>query len=375
MALIPFVDLATEWHPIKDDVCARILRVFEHGQFIMGPEVIELEQRLAEDVGVSFAMTCSSGTTALQMALMAIGIGPGDEVILPAFTFAAPLEVVLLLGARPILADIDPITYCIDINSVRKLVTARTKTIIAVSLYGQPADFEQLNQLAKLRDITVIEDAAQSYGATLNDRRSGGLSSIGCTSFFPTKPLGGPGDGGAIFTDNPNFANRIKEIRDHGQSGKYQHVRLGINGRLDTITCAALLPRLNGIDVAIARRQSIARHYDELLHNAARLGWVKPPIVRDKITSAYAQYAIQVENREHVMTVMRESQIQVAIHYPTPLHHQPAFRDHVSYDQLPHTENISKHILCLPIYPALTLEQQTRTATTLIGALAETVIR
>lgn len=372
--LVPFVDLAAEWLLVKEDACARISRVFEHGQFVMGPEVSELEERLAEDVGVFFAMTCSSGTTALQMALMALGIGPGDEVILPAFTFAAPLEAVLLLGARPMLADIDPITYCIDVNSVAQRMTVRTKAIIAVSLYGQPADFESLNRLASLRDIPIIEDAAQSYGATLNGRRSGSLSTIGCTSFFPTKPLGGAGDGGAIFTDDANLAARVREIRDHGQSGKYQHVRLGINGRLDTIACAALLPRLDGVAKAIAQRQSVASHYDALLENAARRGQIKLPLVREKNTSAYAQYAIQVAHRTYVMEKMRDCGIQVAVHYPTPLHHQPAFRDHVGFDQLPHAEHASRHVLCLPIYPALTLEQQTRTVTALAGALAESPI-
>lgn len=372
--LVPFVDLATEWLLLKEDVSARIARVFEHGQFVMGPEVSELERRLAEDVGVGFAMTCSSGTTALQMALMALGIGPGDEVILPAFTFAAPLEAVLLLGAKPVLADIDPITYCIDVNSVTQLVTPRTKAIIAVSLYGQPADFEHLNRVADLHGIPVVEDAAQSYGATLNGRRSGSLSAIGCTSFFPTKPLGGAGDGGAFFTDDPNLANRVREIRDHGQAGKYHHVRLGINGRLDTIACAALLPRLAGIGKAIAQRQSVASRYDALLHKAATSGQITLPAVRKNSTSAYAQYAIQIPNRGPVMAVMQESGIQVAAHYPAPLHHQPAFRDHVGFDRLTQAENVSRRVLCLPIYPALTIEQQELTVSALMKALAATLI-
>lgn len=372
--LVPFVDLAAEWLLLKEDVSARIARVFEHGQFVMGPEVSELERCLADDVGVGFAITCSSGTTALQMALMALGIGPGDEVILPAFTFAAPLEAVLLLGAKPVLADIDPITYCIDVNSVTQLVTPRTKAIIAVSLYGQPADFEHLNRVADLHGIPVVEDAAQSYGATLNGRRSGSLSAIGCTSFFPTKPLGGAGDGGAFFTDDPNLANRVREIRDHGQAGKYHHVRLGINGRLDTIACAALLPRLAGIGKAIAQRQSVASRYDALLHKAATSGQITLPAVRKNSTSAYAQYAIQIANRGPVMAVMQESGIQVAAHYPAPLHHQPAFRDHVGFDRLPQAENVSRRVLCLPIYPALTIEQQELTVSALMKALAATLI-
>lgn len=369
--VVPFVDLAAEWLPLKEDIHARISRVFEHGQFVMGPEVIELEQRLAQDVGVAFAMTCSSGTIALQMALMALGVGYGDEVVLPAFTFAAPLEAVLLLGAKPILADIDPHTYCIDADSVAQLISHRTKAIIAVSLYGQPADFERLSRLADLRDIPVIEDAAQSYGATLNGRRSGSLSTIGCTSFFPTKPLGGAGDGGAIFSDDPKIAIRIREIREHGQSGRYQHVRLGINGRLDTIACAALLPRLDGIARAIAQRQSVASRYDTLLQDAAKLGQIKLPFVRENSTSAYAQYAIQLANRKRVMEILQECGIQVAVHYPTPLHHQPAFHDQVGFDQLPNAESASHRVLCLPIYPALAIDQQERTVSALMRALAE----
>lgn len=367
--IVPFVDLTPEWLPLKEEIQAAISRVFEHGQFVMGPEVGELERRLAEDVGTSFAIACSSGTTALQMALMALGIGPGDEVILPAFTFAAPLEVALLLGAKPVLADIDPVTCCIDTKSVAQLITRRTKAIIAVSLYGQPADFELLNRLANLNGIPVVEDAAQSYGATFDGRRSGSLGTMGCTSFFPTKPLGGAGDGGAIFTDDPLLANRLREIRDHGQSGKYRHARLGINGRLDSIACAALLPRLAGAARAVALRQSAAGRYDELLAGTADRGVIQLPVIRKASTSAYAQYAIQVENRERVAEVLREAGVQTAVHYPTPLHRQPAFCNHVNFDRLPHAEDAARRILCLPIYPALTIEQQARTATALIEAV------
>lgn len=367
--VVPFIELAPEWLPLKEEVLAGISRVFDHGQFIMGPEVRELERQLAEDAGVPFAITCSSGTTALQMALMALGIEPGDEVILPAFTFAAPLEVVLLLGARPVLADIDPETFCIDIDSVARMITRRTKAIIAVSLYGQPADFESLNRLAMLNGIPVIEDAAQSYGATFEGRRSGSLSTVGCTSFFPTKPLGGAGDGGAVFTSDPLLADRVREIRDHGQSGKYKHVRLGINGRLDSIACAALLIRLSGIASALALRQSVAGRYNKLLAEAASLGRIQLPVIRKGNTSVYAQYAIQVDNRELVADSLRDAGIQTAVHYPIPLHQQPAYIDHVEFDRLPHSEAVARSILCLPIYPALTIEQQTRTVTALIEAV------
>lgn len=372
--LVPFVDLVPEWRPLKEDILVGISRVFDHGQFVMGPEVGELEKQLADDVGVSFAITCSSGTTALQMALMALGIGPGDEVVLPAFTFAAPLEVVLLLGARPVLADIDPATYCIDVDSVARLITSHTKAIIAVSLYGQPADFERLNYLAMLNGLPVVEDAAQSYGATLNDRRSGSLSTLGCTSFFPTKPLGGAGDGGAVFTDDPLLADLVREIRDHGQSGKYQHVRQGINGRLDSISCAALLTRLTGVAKAVALRQSAAGRYDKLLAGAAASGLIQLPVIRKANTSAYAQYAIQVDNRERVADSLREAGIQTAVHYPTPLHRQPAYCDQVDFDHLPLSDAAAQRVLCLPIYPALTMEQQTLTVTTLVEAVTQNQI-
>lgn len=368
--LVPFVDLAAEWRPLEAEVHTRIARVFEHGQFVMGPEVAELESRLAESIGVAYATSCASGTTALQIALMALGVGPGDEVIVPAFTFAAPLEVVLLLGARPVLADIDPVDYTIDVDSVRRQISARTKAIIAVSLYGHPADFDRLNQLAAAHGVTVVEDAAQSFGATLNGRRSGGLSTLACTSFFPTKPLGGAGDGGALFTDDSGLACRAREIRDHGQSGKYRHVRLGINGRLDSLACAALLCRLPGLEGAITRRQEIAHRYDLLLGDAVADGLIQLPVVRDTCTSAYAQYTVQLGNRESVIDAMRQGGVQVSVHYSQPLHHQPAFRDEVRHGDLTRSEAAAQRVLCLPIYPGLSVQQQALTASLLLRTLA-----
>lgn len=370
-ALIPFVDLASEWNPLKEEIQAVIWRVFEHGQFVMGPEVAELERRLAQDVGVSFAITCSSGTIALLMALMGLEIRPGDEVVLPAYTFAAPLETALLLGAKPILADIDPATFCIDVDSVARSITRRTKAIIAVSLYGQPAAFDRLNRLANSEGIPLIEDAAQSYGATLNGRRSGSLSTIGCASFFPTKPLGGAGDGGAVFTDDPLLAERIKEIRDHGQTSKYRHTRLGINGRLGSIACAALLPRLNGLVKALALRQAVAARYDELLAVAADTGLIQLPVIPKTCTSVYAQYAVQVDDRERVAEALRKAGVQTAIHYPIPLHRQPAFCRFASFGDLVHSEAAARRVLCLPIYPALTIQQQARVTNALIDAISK----
>lgn len=368
--VIPHVDIAAEWLGLKSEALQRIQRVFEHGQFIMGPEVAELESHLTRDLGVAHAITCSSGTTALLMALMALDLVPGDEVILPAFTFAAPLEVVLLLGLRAMLADVDPRTCNIDADSVSSLISPRTRAIIAVSLYGCPADFGRLNELAVRHGIPIIEDAAQSYGAVFNGRRSGNLGTIGCTSFFPTKPLGGAGDGGAVFTNDPVIARHILEIRDHGQSGKYKHVRLGINGRLDSVSCAALLVRLGAFAKMLAQRQQVASRYDALLAQTAERGQILLPTVPAPAHSSFAQYAVQVEARDSVADAMRGANVQVAVHYPEPMHLQPAFKDRVFFGALMNAEKVAQHVLCLPIYPALTPSQQERVASVLIGALS-----
>lgn len=368
--LVPFTNLVSEWLPLKDEVLARIERVFAHGQFIMGPEVIELEARLAEDTGALHALTCSSGTMALQLALMALEVGPGDEVILPAFTFAAPLEVVLLLGATPVLADINPLTYTLDAASAEPLITPRTRAIIAVSLYGHPADFTGLNELASRHGIHLIEDAAQSYGATLEGKRSGNLATtIGCTSFFPTKPLGGACEGGALFTNNPLLASRLAVIRDHGQLAKYVHSSLGLNGRLDSISCVSLLVAIGRIRSQIAHRQAVAKQYDELLSDLAARGKIQLPYVSNGATSAFAQYAVQVDDRASVVDAMCAANVQVAIHYPIPLHHQLAFRDRVIFNSLEHSESLARRVLCLPIYPTITEVQQQQVASALAAAL------
>lgn len=367
--VIPFADIVADWSPIKQDALSRIARIFDHGQFIMGPEVAELEDRLAAEINVSHAISCSSGTTALQIALMALDVRPGDEVILPAFTFAAPLECVLLLGATPVLADIDPHTCLIDLDAVAALIGPKTRAMIGVSLYGRPVDFTPLQPLVARREIAIIEDAAQSFGASLHGKSSGGLTMIGCTSFFPTKPLGAAGDGGALFTDDSTVAQRSREIRDHGQCGKYNHVRLGINGRLDSIACAALLARLGTTRQTIAQRQAVARRYDVLFQGAARRGQLLLQPVLEDGESACAQYVVQVERREDVIQDMLQAGIQVAVHYPKALHQQPAYRDRVSFTTLANAELVARRALCLPIYPTLTEAQQERVASTLVAIL------
>jgi len=368
-SIIPFVDVVADWSPLKADALARIARVFEHGQFIMGPEVAEFEERLAAEINVNHAVSCSSGTTALQIALMALGVGPGDEVILPGFTFAAPLECVLLLGGTPVLADIDPSTCLIDPDCVSALIGPKTRAIVAVSLYGRPVDVARLNAIAARHGIAVIEDAAQSYGAALRGNASGGLAAIGCLSFFPTKPLGAAGDGGALAMNDSMLAARIREIRDHGQDGKYNHARLGLNGRLNSITCAALLSRLGTTTQAVMQRQAIARCYDDLLKAAADRGQLLLPPPVEGGTSAFAQYTIQIERREEIMQDMLDAGVQVAVHYPRPLHHQPAYRELVSVRSLANAELAARRVLCLPIYPTLTQSQQQRVASVLTSSL------
>lgn len=367
--VVPASDLVTEWLPIQSEALQRIQKVFEHGQFVMGPEVAEFEQQLAQDVSVDHAITCSSGTVSLQIALMALDLEPGDEVILPAFTFAAPLEVVLLLGLKAMLADIDPRTCTIDCNSVAALISPRTRAIIAVSLYGNPANFGELNALADRLGVPVIEDAAQSYGAILGGKRSGNLSTIGCTSFFPTKPLGGAGDGGALFTSDAQLAQRMRQIRDHGQLRKYHHVRLGTNGRLDSMSCAALIAKLSIFGKLLAQRQDVARRYDELLADLVARGLIQLQLIHSTAQSAFAQYCLRVEARDFVVQAMLGANVQVSVHYPEPLHRQPAFVGKVSFNALNHAEAAARQVLCLPVYPTLQPSQQQRVATVLAAAL------
>ncbi|MVV52323.1 DegT/DnrJ/EryC1/StrS family aminotransferase [Pseudomonas sp. PB120] len=369
-ASIPFVDLVNDWQPLKDEVMQRIQRLFEHGQFIMGPEVIELEQRLAADVGVDHALTSSTGTMALQLALMALGIGPGDEVIVPAFTFAAPLEAVLLQGATPVLADICADSLNLDVESCATMIGPRTRAIIAVSLFGLPANFQRLGQLAQKHGLHLIEDAAQSYGATLHGQRSGSLAEISCTSFFPTKPFGGAGEGGALFTRNPELARRIAEARDHGQSSKYLHSSLGTNGRLDSLSCCALLAALGRLNQQITRRQALARRYDEGFAAAVADGALQLQRITPGAHSAYAQYCILLDDRDALAERLRGRGIQVAVHYPTPLHQQPAFIPHCRLASLDNAQAAAKRVLCLPIYPTLDETRQDRVIEAVLDGLS-----
>lgn len=349
---IPFVDLKAQYKALKPSIDARINAVLEHGQYIMGPEVKELEQKLAEYVGVKHCIAASSGTDTLLIAMLALDIGPGDEVITTPFTFIATGEMIALAGATPVFVDIAPETYNIDPAKIEAAITANTRAIIPVSLFGQCADMDAINAIAAEHDLPVIEDAAQSFGATYKGKKSCGLSAIGSTSFFPSKPLGGYGDGGALFTDDDELAKLMREIRAHGQDRHYHHPRIGLNGRLDTIQAAILLAKLERFDWEVAQREHLGQRYTLLLNEHCPV--VTTPFISPENTSVYAQYAIQVSDRDGVAKALNEVGIPTAVHYPVPLHRQPAFGDLViQADQLSVAEKTSAHVMSLPMSPDL----------------------
>jgi UDP-2-acetamido-2-deoxy-ribo-hexuluronate aminotransferase len=352
--MIEFIDLKAQQARIKDRLDAGIQRVLAHGQYILGPEVAELEEKLAAYVGARYCITVANGTDALQIAQMALGIGHGDEVITPAFTYIATGETVALLGAKPVCVDIDPRTFNLDPAKLDAAITPRTRAIIPVSLYGQCADFGAINAIAERHGITVIEDAAQSFGATRHGRRSCNLSRIACTSFFPSKPLGCYGDGGAVFTSDSELAMVMRQIARHGQERRYHHVRVGVNSRLDTLQAAILLPKLDILDEEIALRQRVANRYNELLLAAAP-ELVLPIIEQDNV-SAYAQYTVRVQGRDAVQSKLREAGVPTVVHYPLALHQQPAVPD--TSAQVPESERAAREVLSLPMGPYLSERDQ-----------------
>ncbi|MBO9552019.1 DegT/DnrJ/EryC1/StrS family aminotransferase [Pseudomonas sp.] len=345
--MIEFIDLKKQQARIKENIDARIQRVLNHGQYILGPEVSELEERLAAYVGVSHCITCANGTDALQIAQMALGIGPGDEVITPGFTYIATAETVALLGAKPVYVDVDERTCNLDVAKLEAAITPRTKAIVPVSLYGQCADFDAINMIAKKYNIPVIEDAAQSFGATYKGRRSGGLTDIACTSFFPSKPLGGYGDGGAIFTNDPDLALVIRQIARHGQEKRYHHVRVGVNSRLDTLQAAILLAKLEIFDNEIQLRDQVANRYREMM---GALDSIKLPYVAADNTSVFAQFTIQVDGRDRVQAELKALGVPSVVHYPVPLNKQTAV---ASDAYLPVGDSLATRVLSLPMHPYL----------------------
>ena len=344
-----FIDLKSQYAALKAAIDGRMHAVLDHGQYIMGPEVAELEERLAAFVGVKHCISASSGTDALILALMALDIGAGDEVITTPFSFIATAEAIALLGAKPVFVDIDPRTYNIDPALIEAAITPRTKAIMPVSLFGQCADFNAINAIAAKHGLPVIEDGAQSFGATYKGRRSCGLSTIGSTSFFPSKPLGCYGDGGALFTDDDALAQAMREIRVHGQDRRYHHPRIGLNARMDTIQAAVLLAKLEAFPAEVEARARIGARYSELL-----LGVVKTPTIEAHQTSVYAQYTVEVDNRDSVQARLKQHGIPTAVHYPMPLHLQPAFAHlDLGSGSYPVAERAASRVLSLPMHPYL----------------------
>lgn len=346
--MIEFIDLKTQQARIKDQIDAAIQRVLAHGQYILGPEVAELEEKLAAYTGAKHCITVANGTDALQIAQMALGIGPGDEVITPGFTYIATAETVALLGAKPVYVDIDPRTYNLDPALLEAAITPRTKAIVPVSLYGQCADFDAINAIAARHGIPVIEDAAQSFGATYKGRKSCNLSTIACASFFPSKPLGCYGDGGAIFTNDDELAKVMRQIARHGQDRRYHHVRVGVNSRLDTLQAAVLLAKLEIFDDEIASRQRVATEYGRLL---GERGVADAPYIESHNLSVWAQYTVRVGDRDTLQARMKQAGIPTTIHYPVPLNQQPAVKD--SLANLPSGDMAAQQVLSLPMGPYL----------------------
>ena len=354
-AIIPFIDLKAQYKALQSQIQSRITQVLDHGQYIMGPEVRELEERLEGYTGARHCITVASGTDALLISLMALGIRPGDQIITTPFTFVATAEVIALLGAKPVFVDIEPDTCNIDAACIEAAITERTRAIMPVSLYGQPADMDEINAIAARHDnIVVIEDAAQSFGAVYRGRKSCNLSTIGCTSFFPSKPLGCYGDGGAIFTSDDAIAQACREIRVHGQSQRYVHTRVGVGGRMDTLQCAVVLAKLDRFDWEIERRLEIGDRYNRLL-DAASLTRVAQ---RPDRTSVFAQYTLFTDDRAALQAAMSEAGIPTAVHYPVPLNEQPAYRELCSAGATQISKHAAARVMSLPMSADLTTEQQ-----------------
>ena len=355
---IDFIDLKAQQARIRRDVDRRIAQVLDHGSYILGPEVRELEEKLARYVGMGHCVTCGNGTDALLMALMAFDVKPGDAIFTPPFTFVATAEVVTLTGATPVFVDIDPKTYNLDPSSLEQAIEQflRTKTnlrargIIPVDLFGQPADYDAIGTIAKKHRLFVLEDAAQGFGATYKGKKTCSFGDIAATSFFPAKPLGCYGDGGAIFTNDSAMKEKLLSIRVHGQgTDKYDNVRIGINGRLDTMQAAVLLAKMEIFDEELELRNKVAERYSGLLAQS-----VVTPFVRPDCTSCWAQYSVLVENRANVLANLKAGNIPAAIYYPKPLHLQDAFASlgHRKGD-FPVSERIADRIFSLPMHPYL----------------------
>ena len=369
---LEFVDLKRQYAALKGSIAQRMQRVLDHGQYIMGPEVGELETKLAQYTGAKHCVTVASGTEALLIALMALGLKPGDEVVTTPFTFAATVEMIVLLGGVPVFADIEPDTCNIDASKIEAKLTERTRAIMPVSLYGQVADMTAINTIAARHGLPVIEDAAQSFGATYGigsrSRKSCNLSTIGCTSFFPSKPLGCYGDGGALFTNDDALAQAAREIRVHGQSARYTHTRVGVGGRMDTLQCAVVLAKLERFEWEIAQRLALGERYRALL---ADVPGVEVLAVRDDRDCVWAQYTVFVDQRAALQAALQAQGIPTAVHYPKPVHHQAAYARFALVGDCPHSIAAAARVMSLPMSADLTHAQQDRVVAALRMALAD----
>ena len=360
-----FTDLKTQYAALKTSVDTRIQRVLDHGQYILGPEVAELEGQLAAFTGSRHCITVASGTEALLIALMALDIQPGDEVITTPFTFAATAEMIVLAGAKPVFVDVEADTANINASLIEAKVTPRTRAIMPVSLYGQVADMAAIHAVAARHGLAVIEDAAQSFGAQYQGRRSCALSTFGATSFFPSKPLGCYGDGGALFTDDDRLAQAAREIRVHGQSGRYHHTRVGVGGRLDTIQAAVLLAKLERFEWELERRAAIGARYQALLTGVEQIS------VRSDRDSVYAQFTVMVDQRAQVQSLLKAEGVPTAVHYPKPLNLQPAYAAHCCPDCCPVSSRLAERVLSLPMSADLSASDQDHVVQALKRALAQ----
>ena len=374
--MIPFIDLKTQFKHLEKEIQAGISGVLQHGKYILGPEIKELEERLAEFAGVKYSVTCASGTDALLMVLMAQNIGPGDAVFTTPFTFIATAEVISLLGATPAFVDIDPKTFNIDPAKLQLAIDAvnahdsgiyplprelspghRPKAVIPVDLFGLPADYDAIMNISERENLFVLEDAAQGFGGEYNGRKAGGLGHAGTTSFFPAKPLGCYGDGGAIFSNDRELVEQLISIRVHGQGkDKYDNIRIGLNARLDTLQAAVLLPKLKIFPQELTLRQQVAQGYTNALADIQEQ--ITPPFIPAGYKSCWAQYSLLADNREAIQQELQREGIPTAIYYPTPLHLQTAFRS-LNYraGDFPVSESVSEKIFSLPMHPYL--EQKT----------------
>lgn len=363
-----FIDLKSQYAALRDNINARIQKVLDHGQYILGPEVREMEEALTAYTGAKHCISVASGTEALLISLMALDLQPGDEVITSPFTFAATAEMIVLAGGVPVFVDIEPDTANIDASLIERAITPRTQAIMPVSLYGQVADMDAINAVAARHGLAVIEDAAQSFGASYKTGKSCNLSTFGCTSFFPSKPLGCYGDGGAIFTSDDKLAQACREIRIHGQSQRYTHTRLGVGGRMDTLQCAVVLGKLDRFEWEIRRRLELGDAYRAKLQAAAP--GLQLLAVRGDRDCVWAQYTVFVDDRDAVQARLKAAGVPTAVHYPRPLHHQPAYAKYGKPEDCPHSVAAAQRVMSLPMSADLTEAQQDQVVSAVAAALA-----